>query len=401
MSASNTQKSNWIVLAIILATTFIPSGGSLGLIKLGIIVLLCCLRAKKRLNDRYAVNGRKKCQRIILLWFASIFLAAITVILTEGKVNFSTIEHELSRVLYYLCVIILCFNMTISLKHLFYACSIIILIHCLIQVTQYFSLGTFDQYIRQYYLNGDENNQHYLMSKQLYGEAFRSGSIFINPNVYVCYPYLSLGVYLQYYRRTKGYLPLIMVGVAFISIVLTGSRMGLATFALIIIWFIWYSSKHRSGVQSYKGYLVIAGIIVLIIFNFNTVIDFAEGMRAFNLDSAYEGSGSVKFAGLLGYIKISNPLEWVFGSLGADRLAIPIDMELGYIFSWFGIFGLYWYVKLIRLVYVYHKTDYRIISSISAFSIILTAIGASSVLNMSVFPYICVIAFTNIIQYRQ
>lgn len=395
---NNKQKTNWFVLLIVLLTTFIPSSGSMGALKMGIIVALCLIRASERNSDPYVTANRSKAQKIILLWFLSIFLAAGAVLLTEYGLDYNLIGHEITRVIYYLALIILCFNITISLKQLFIACSIIIIIHCTIQITQYYKLGIFDEYIIKYYMEKTEGpNWHYLATKQLYGAAFRSGSIFINANVYVCYPYLSLGVFLQYYRRTKGYLPMAMIAVAFYSVILTGSRMGLITCIFILAWFLWYSKKNTAEKQSGKSLIVIIGALIVAIVCFDSIAEYSKDMRAFRLDDAYEGSGSTKVEGMLWRISASNPLEWIFGSLGAIRLAIAIDMEWGYIMAWFGLFGLFWYLKLIKLVYTYHRKQYPVISTVSAAAIVLTAMGASSVLNMSVFPYICAISFTNIL----
>lgn len=397
-STTEGYNSNWIILSIILFTTFIPSHGKLTILKLIIIFALWLNRLSYKLQDPRIISYRKKCQNIIFLWFVSIFLAAIAVVIVETSLNYSVIIHELSRIAYYLFLILLCFNISISLKILFYACSIIILIHCGIQYSQYRSLGIVDDFITQYYLSGDEENAHYLMARVIEGNSFRSGSIFLNPNVYVCYPYLSLAVFLQYYRTTKGFLPLIMIGVAFISIILTGSRMGMGAFIFILGWYLWYSSKNRTSKNnnSHKGFLIIMGLVIFALLYYENLSNSIQETRAFTFENAYEGSGATKWDGLLGYLKISYPLEWLFGSLGANRLAIPIDMEFGYIFAWFGIIGLIWYIKLIKLIYDYHRRDFPIISTIAAFSISLTAIGASSVLNMSVFPYICLISFTNI-----
>lgn len=394
------KKFNWIVLTIILFTTFIPSFGNYAIYKLIIIFALWCIKSTQQIVDENIISYRKKGRNIILFWFLSIFLAAITVVIVEGGLNQSTIIHEISRIAYYLFLIDLCFKTTISLTFLFYACSVIILVHCIIQWAQTASYGPIENYITEYYINGEENLNHYLGNKTNaihQDKMMRAGSIFVNPNVYVCYPYISLGVFLQYYRRKKGYLPLIMIGVAFMSIVYTGSRMGMGSFLFILAWYLWYSSRVKSNKSSIKGYSVIFLLLLFVVLYGENLGEWFGETRAFSLDTAYDTSGEIKFLGFLGYLKLSYPLEWLFGSLGADRLAIPIDAEWGYIFAWFGIFGLIWYLKLIKLVYDYHKTTYPIISTVAAFAIILTAIGASSVLNMSVFPYICAISFTNLL----
>lgn len=402
--STNNQKSDKIILLIILFTTFLPSYGKFGIIKIILIFVLWSFKTAQGIVDERIMSYRKKSRGIILLWFISIFLAAFAVFIMEGAVNYSRIVHELSRLFYYIFLIDLSFKISISLKFLFYACSVIIIIHLGIQWAQSRSIAFVDDFIMNNYLGGDEISvSHYLDAKynsEVAGIMARTGSIFVNPNVYVCYPYLSLGVFLEYFRRNKGNFPLFMIIAAFVSVIYTGSRMGMGSFLLILIWYLWYSKKFKSnipaGALSIKWFLIIIALIFFVILYFQNIIDWINNTRAFSLDKAYESSGEIKLYGLLGYLKISYPLEWLFGSLGSDRLNIPIDMEWGYIYAWFGILGLIWYLKLIKLIYDYHKKQYRIISTVSALAVILTAIGASSVLNMSVFPFICAIAFTNL-----
>lgn len=90
------------------------------------------------------------------------------------------------------------------------------------------------------------------------------------------------------------------------------------------------------------------------------------------------------------------PLYWVFGSLGSTRVNVPIDMEFGYVFAWFGIIGYYWYFKFIRLIYRKNKSSFPTLCIIMVLAILLTAFGASSILNMNVFPFIAVLAFVNL-----
>ena len=294
-------------------------------------------------------------------------------------------------------MIFLCTRLQVTIKFLFYCCSIILGIHFVIQVTQYLHLGTFNHFIEQYYLSNNVDNIHYQFAIKSY-YTFRSGSIFINPNVYVCYPYLSLAIFLDYNRRVKSILPLIMIIVAFLSIVLTGSRMGLMAFMIIIGWYSFFRPKNLTSNNKQKGKtaIFVLAIILVLIFNWNKVISFADGMRAFNLDDAYAGSGSTKLNGFIYYLSHTNPLYWLTGSLGSNSLNIQIDMEMGYIFAWFGIIGIIWYVKLLKMVYHNNGSEFKVISTIATLSILLTAIGASSVLNMSVFPYICAISLTTI-----
>lgn len=189
-----------------------------------------------------------------------------------------------------------------------------------------------------------------------------------------------------------------MVGVAFLSIVLTGSRMGLGAFLIILSWYFFFGPKSENRRNSsVTTPVLILILVVLMAANWGKVASFADGMRAFSFDEAYEGSGSMKLAGFAYYLSNTNPIYWLTGSLGSYSLNVQIDMELGYVFAWFGILGIIWYVKLLRVIYYNHNSKFRVISSIATLSILLTAVGASSVLNMSVFPYICSVALTNIV----
>lgn len=390
-----TEKKNTqnVSLAILLATTFLPVTNIFNVIKI-IIVFILCLNNKKHLYTSLWSTGKQ----IITIWLVGIILASLAVIAFEGGVNQITIIHETSRLIYYALVIYLCSKLSINLRFLFYCCVVVLSIHSVIQITQYLRLGIFDHYIETYYLMGNIENIHYQLATKNY-YAFRSGSIFINPNVYVCYPYLSVGVFLEYYKRTKSWFPILMTIVAFVSVVLTGSRMGLVAFTVILGWYFIFGKKSDGNLPSknysISGPIFIVTILIISIFNWDKIASSADGMRAFSLDKAYASSGSTKIEGFVYYLTHADPIYWITGSLGNNSLNVQIDMEFGYIFAWFGIFGIIWYAKLLKLI---HNTNsnFRVISTISVLAILLTAIGATSVLNMSVFPYICAISLTHI-----
>ena len=376
-------KENTFIVAIVVATTFLPSTNQFNILKMVIVFLLLLI-----LNQGFMVN------KIFVFWSFNILLATLAVILYERNIVANTIVHEGVRVIYYAMIVTLCMRLKLSLKNLYIICVFVVCIHFSIQMTQFLDLGVFNSFIEQYYLAGDANNLHYVQAiNDSY--SFRSGSIFINPNVYVCYPYLSTGVFLQYYKTKNKYTPLFMAVIAFCSIVLTGSRMGIITYACIILLFLLIEGKQQRGVTKFQ--IVIVLLVVIAIINWNSLFPMISDMRAFELyDGTYEGSFSVKVQGVLSYLLLSNPLYWIVGSLGSSTTNFAIDMELGYIFAWFGCMGFYWYIKLLKTLYKWHCKDFEIISKVTLFSVVLTGLAASSVLNMSVFPYICVIALTRL-----
>lgn len=381
-----------IRLILLLFTTFLPSTPKFNIIKILIVFALYLSSFSEKSSTETAKSGK----RIIVLWLLSIFIASATVNAFESAINLVWIEHEVLRVIYYGLVIMVCSKIEVDLPFLFYCCVIVLSLHFIVQLTQYFRLGTFDYYIENYYLLGNTDTIHYQVTMQDW-YTFRSGSIFINPNVYVCYPYLSLGVFLEYGRRYKSPIPFIMIAVAFISIIFTGSRMGMGSFIFILLWFYFLRKRDQydtSG-SNVKMYVVLISLLVLLLMNFDK-FESSNLLRSFNFDDAIDNSGSTKFNGIMTYLSFCNPAYWLTGSLGSYILNIQIDMELGYIFAWFGILGMVWYIKLIRTIYLNNANEFRVISTIAMLAVLLTAIGASSILNMSVFPYICAISLTKI-----
>ncbi|MCM1139276.1 MAG: hypothetical protein NC453_11965 [Muribaculum sp.] len=381
-------------IIILLATTFLPGNGTFNIIKIVIVFILTIKYGSSRTNSLTTESWRK----IIVLWFWAIVIASASVLVFEQHFNTGVFGHEISRILYYGLVMYLCSRLQVSIKFLFYCCSIVLCIHFAVQVTQYLRMGIFDPYIVKYYLAGNIDNIHYQLATQDYYQ-FRSGSIFINPNVYVCYPYLSLAVFLEYRRFTHSTLPTLMCVVAFASVVLTGSRMGLGSCFLIFGWYMFFGNKDKTKDTSSNLIPVALGIVITIILalNWESIGKSTSDLRAFNLSEAYEGSGSAKLGGFIAYLTHCNPVYWITGSLGSQALNVQYDMELGYVFGWFGVLGIIWYKDLIKLVYHNNRGEFRVLSTVATLSILLTAIGATSVLNMSVFPYICVISLTTLV----
>lgn len=380
MNYKNDSRNDNLIIITIVLTTFLPSTMIFHAIRMTLIGL-CFLKKGRAVESIFAV------------WIFNIALAILAVILVEHSLLTSNIVHEFVRVLFYALIVEVCLNTQVEL-HILYKTAIIVLgIHFVIQMTQFMGLNIFDPFIINYYLAGDSNNIHYIqtVSKDY---AFRSGSIFINPNVYVCYPSLCTGVFLQYYKLKKSIFSLIMIIVAFISVILTGSRMGLITFATIIVLFSLKNIRFSTRITKEKVFAFI--IIIVIIANWKVFSSYVDSMRAFNLEEAYDGSLSTKFSGIISYFSISNPLYWITGSLGSPRCTFAIDMEYGYIFAWYGVIGLYWFIRLLKRIYLNKKYLQPCIASSTILTILLTDFAASTILNMSVFPYISVLALTQV-----
>jgi hypothetical protein len=122
------------------------------------------------------------------------------------------------------------------------------------------------------------------------------------------------------------------------------------------------------------------------------------GARIFQLSDGVEGSTNVKVDGLIWYVRTSEPIYWELGSLGSDNTLVVIDMEFGHIFTWYGVLGMWWYFKMIISLASSNKDTFRALSRGVQIVVILTAFSSSTILNMSVFPFVCLIAYSKIIE---
>lgn len=193
--------NTFVVLALV-ATTFLPSTMSFHILRLGLVGFIFLVK-------------RGTVDRIFGIWIMNIFLAALSVLLIEHSILTSKLIHEFTRVAFYALVVGVCRQTRVSLKTIYKVCVIVLAVHFAIQYTQFTGENTFNSFIINHYLAGDAGNIHFLQAVSS-DYAFRSGSIFINPNVYVCYPSLCAGVFLEYIRlaavinKTRQYFDVIL-----------------------------------------------------------------------------------------------------------------------------------------------------------------------------------------------
>lgn len=374
---------NKLVPIVLIFLTFIPTSSLTDIVQFIVVLIL------------WIFNGDRHIDYSFLIWVLSFTLGISSVVLLENTIYTSFVLHELARLIYFALLVSVCRTVTMELKYLFQLCLIVILLHFSIQLGELLRIPQILSLIENIYLNGDITNAHYLLSQGSLGGGFRSGSIFINPNVYACYTYLSIGVFIQYtHTYKKKTLQYILMALCFFSVFLTGSRMGLASFFIIIFY---YTIRYRSNsvriVDWFFSSILLFTLIILFISNYHSVLKFFLGARAFDFSSSYALSLGTKIDNFFYYIKNSNMVYLLFGCLGSYLSQIPVDMEYGYIIEWYGLLGLFWYFPLVfRPLRLNNIT--KIIGNTCVLAILLTAIAATSLLNIKVFPYICIIGFT-------
>ncbi len=376
---SEGKKYNYIPVLIVALLTLVPLTSLGNILRLGVAGLLFLF--KDRTNSKISV-------RLTTVFFAMIvgvMISCITVTLVEGSANFSVTMHELQRFVFYILLILVVYDYKVPFSYIYWICIAILLFNFTIQILQYNDAEWVNDFIRQYYLVGSDIHLNLATTK--YGSAsFRSGSIYMNPNVYMVIPCSVLCVILQANIRKPSILNYVFAVICIWSLLLTGSRTTfIVAVAILLIYFILDKS-----IGKIKWAILAVGILLLI-FNIDNL---QENFRIFDVSSGVEGSFGHKLSGLSAYLKNANPIYFVTGSL-SSRLSVQVDAEWGYVFVYFGVLGLYWYVNFLHLL-GRNRDTVPFLSITLRIVICLIAMTATIVLCMPVFSFFCLVGLVEI-----
>jgi hypothetical protein len=376
---------NTIQAYIIVILTLLPTISIFAYFKFAVVLLLVIINIFEN-----GIYFSKKSIILYLIWGINIVLSAETALVVESDISMGRIVHEIQRLVFYLMLYLLCNSFRLKFTTLVHICRFLLVVHLGIQLLQYFQIGDTYSFLHKYYLQAGESPAHLNMAYWIEEGYFRSGSLFLNPNVYVLYPIIFELIFLQNMKDRSNSLDYCWLIACIVSIYLTGSRTGLVLFCATYV----YNSITNKEETSKKIILPILLIVgfTLLTSNFGSKM----GSRIFTISQGLDDSVGTKFDGLIYYLIISNPLYWLLGSLGSIKMSIPIDMEFGYIFAWFGIIGLFWYINIIKGLAYANKDTYKTLCRGMQIVIVLTAFSSSTILNMSIFPFISLIAYSKI-----
>ena len=371
-------KNDYVPVLIIALLTFLPLSGFGNLVRLGVAVVLFCLKLTKNPNissELWPLFGGM---------IVGIGLPILTVLLMEHSLNMSTALHEIQRFAFYILLISVVFEYKVPFRFIYYICLGILLVNFAIQILQYNGVTEVNDFIRQYYLTSD-NDTHLMLAT--YTESnFRSGSIYLNPNVYMVIPSVILGVILQANMLKHSLINYLWAAIALASLLLTGSRTTFFVAAAILVIYIFLDKQ-----AGFVRWVLIAALVGFIMVNF-TILQ--ENFRVFEISEGVDSSFGIKFTGLLSYLKNTNPLYYITGSLSSS-FSVPIDAEWGYIYEFFGIAGIYWYIKFINLLKRNHDRV-PFLSITTRIVLCLIALTATIVLCMPVFTFFCVVGLVEV-----
>lgn len=364
-----------IELFLVACLSLLPTGGIYEYIKLaGVAVILVelLIRGALKLNNSLLTI-------IFIITFAS-SVALVFSVFSKSTDN-SELMHELKRNGFLCGLIILSSNLKVDFKSIYRVCVFFILINTLIQVLEYMKVEAVFDFIETYYVTSGEESIHLELARYEGFLYFRAGSIFLNPNVYMVIPLVSMSVFLQHSILGRSWFNKLMIVVTCLSIFLTGSRTAVViTFALLIVYALCLQNR-----PALKVTFVAVALLILA-----AISKLADTYRIFDVSSGLDNSLGTKLTLLLEYFNVAGPISLIFGSLGIGNIG-QIDFELGYIFAFYGILGVVWFALIVRSI-KYESSVYTFITRALRIVLILMACTASVLLCMPICTFFLSIA---------
>ena len=227
------DKTDSIIAVVLALLVYIP-GSSIGnILRLGVVVVVFVM---KHMNE-HAEPGIRK---VALFMVLSPLLSVLFVVIIEGfGVNWDLVIHEIQRMLFCAFLLMTVAKLHISFRMIYIIAIIVLLPNFMIQLLQRANVNAVFTFIKKYYQSGVADDQwtHLDLAKEQ-GGGFRSGSIFINPNVYMAIPLMALVVFLQQDKEKSSIWNYVLIGCAVFSAFLTGSRTALIVIAVMMVWYI-------------------------------------------------------------------------------------------------------------------------------------------------------------------
>ena len=386
MNLKKTNEFRWnIYICLVALLSVLPNTSIFNYAR----VIIILFEISKKILLRNKIKLKKIHLIIFFTWILNILLGVFFVLISgSGDIDKVILYHETTRLFMYLILWLSLSDQRYDYTQLIIMSKGLLIFHLSIQILQYFKVEVINNLIMMIYTQG-ELTKHLSLAIET-GAHFRSGSIYTNPNVYMVFPLLFFAILMQQYLFDHKKINLIWITLAIASLILTGSRTTIISVALMLTLFV---KMERKTIYRSITAIVIFIVIILLIANNELISDF----RVFDLFSGFSNSIAVKTSGLSDYfsnMKISNLF---FGGLSDLNLSKRIDMELGYVMSWFGINGYIWYF----LIYLSLSKNLKkfVYLKYSVLIVFLTvSLTASVLFNFQAFNFISLLMYPHIFE---
>ena len=171
------EKRVQVFIALYFLSVLLPTTGKLIFVR-PILCLLMYLMDSSYLSHRFSVR------RDMFFFFATWFLCvAFGQIVIVGKPHINSLIHEFQRIIMYFVIALPLGRIKLNRKELYIMSSALLIFNFTIQILELLNIQWVFDFIKTYYYTG-EDMRHLNLALNQTLTTFRSGSIFINPNVY-------------------------------------------------------------------------------------------------------------------------------------------------------------------------------------------------------------------------
>lgn len=377
------RRRDEVIFTVLSFLTFLPLSNRYNLMRIA-VVGMCFLLTANYYEEQYV----RRIKSLSLKMFLSPILPVLVVMfLDDAPISMGLVRHELMRLIFAIAVIGVAYKLRVSFNCVYRTTIVVFMTNFAIQLCQYNGVSAVYNFIKRYYVIAAAGEWSHLELSLIAGDSFRAGSIYINPNVYMVIPLMGLAVFFQKKTSKDSILNNLLIVCCVISCLLTGSRTAVVVAVAIIAY---YYFRYNTNLIK-RVFVAIIAISLLYMIKDSTLV----GMRAFQLETEDMDSLAVKLNGFIWYWNSANIIYWLTGSLGSTTVA-GIDCEWGHIYTWYGCFGLLWYIQYYKLIW--NRNNHLVFyTHIIVIVMALTAITASVLLAMQLFTFACVLAFANII----
>lgn len=394
-NASKNSQADKYVVYIIAFFTLLPFSNRMVILRGVILLLIFIVKNFVLIPSMHieSVKFDKKVLLFIMLLISSYLLSVVVGVFYSDGINLQKVLHEGSRLAYYVLVILVISKLCVKFDSMLQIMKVLLIFHLAIQLLQWYGNSEINSFIENIYVSNrivSVTTIHLNLAERALGLSFRSGSIFLNPNVYMVYPLIFLLFFLEAKLINKKFVYNVWIFFTFISLFLTGSRTSLVVGFVIVLLYV----NNFKFVFSLLTFF----LILIYILSFYDIFSISINSRWFHVQEGLSDSLTVKFNGFIYYLMNVDSL-WLllFGGLATKFSSIQIDMEIGYIFLWFGILGYLWYGIMLKKIL---GTNYskRIKMGILLISL-LVGFTATIYFNISIFPFFLLLIFLRVDQY--
>ena len=259
--------------------------------------------------------------------------------------SFSVAFKEFVRCALYILIFLTISTFSINIKAYFCIWSILTFGCVAIAAMQFYDIFNVNEYIIDIYGN----------SLQLYNtqfdtlERFRSGSVFLNPNVFAGYLLGSFSIFLFAARnlRLNIVVKILLFAVHIAGLLFCGSRTGFIIATLLTVRDMFVSNKGKQG--KLLVVLLIIPIAYMLFSILNEKFNISE-FRIFSISSGISTSFDYKLKAFLTAIKNMNLIHILIGYGPFDYSKFLMDSDIGYFIGYFGLAGIYLYYNFIKVV---------------------------------------------------